>query len=152
MSAPPDSSRPELVPYERKYQQGFAELTTSVHAEFGFAYDPALDKDLAQPDAVYRDAWVIVEDGRVVGSVALLHWTDREAVLKRMYVAPHLRGRGFGRQLFDAIIERARSAGYARLSLDTNTRQLAAQRAYSAAGFTLTGRDGDTLYYALSLR
>ncbi len=149
MNTPTPLSGPKLVPYRPEHQRGFAALVTSVHAEFGFAYDPELDRDLAQPEAFYRDTWVIVERGSVVGSVALLHRTEQEAVVKRMYLAPHLRGQGYGRQLVDAVIGRARSAGYARLTLDTDRRQDAAQRAYAAAGFTLTGRDGDTLYYAL---
>src|SRR5262249_51652316 len=58
------------------------------------------------------------------------------AELKRMYVAPELRGQGVGRVLVDALESEARQLGVRRLVLETGVRQTAAIALYRRAGFT----------------
>ena len=56
--------------------------------------------------------------------------------LKRMYVAPDVRGHGIGRALLDRLEAEARMLGLARLVLETGTRQAEALALYRRAGFT----------------
>lgn len=56
--------------------------------------------------------------------------------LKRMYVAPEMRGYGIGRALLARLEDEARTLGLTRLVLETGTRQAEALALYRNAGFT----------------
>jgi putative acetyltransferase len=60
----------------------------------------------------------------------------RVGELKRMYVAPEVRGEGIGRALLARLETAARALGLTRLVLETGTRQTEALALYRRAGFT----------------
>jgi putative acetyltransferase len=60
----------------------------------------------------------------------------RVGELKRMYVAPEVRGQGIGRALLARLEAEARTLGLDRLVLETGTRQAEALALYRRAGFT----------------
>ncbi len=83
--------------------------------------------------------------GRPVGCGALRRVRESALVrelgpqvgeLKRMYVAPDVRGKGIGRALLDRLEAEARAIGLTRLVLETGTRQGEALALYQRAGFT----------------
>ena len=55
-----------------------------------------------------------------IGCGAVKHHPDRPAELKRMWIAPHLRGLGLGRRLLEALEACARSAGADRARIETS--------------------------------
>lgn len=55
--------------------------------------------------------------------------------VKRMYVAPHARGRRIGAVVLDALADQARRLGYTRLVLETGVRQPEAVALYSREGW-----------------
>jgi GNAT superfamily N-acetyltransferase len=77
----------------------------------------------------------------VVGCVALLAHPDGVFELAKMAVAPAAQGRGIGRRLVAAAVDRARALGATRLFLGTNSRLTAALRLYQDAGFVPITRD-----------
>ena len=60
----------------------------------------------------------------------------RVGELKRMYVAPEVRGQGIGQALLTRLEDEARALGLTRLVLETGTRQSEALALYRNAGFT----------------
>jgi putative acetyltransferase len=83
--------------------------------------------------------------GRPVGCGAVRRLRDASLVrelgpgvgeLKRMFVAPDVRGHGIGRALLARLEDEARALGLARLVLETGTRQAEALALYRNAGFT----------------
>lgn len=93
---------------------------------------------LAVPDAATFVASIDGSDvGLVFGSPHHAHAGD--AGLYSMWVAPATRGYGAGEALIAAVIDWARSAGYATLRLDVGDVNVSAQRLYERMGFTPTG-------------
>lgn len=65
-------------------------------------------------------------------------WRARGAdvELKRMYVPPAFRGRGLARAVLAELERTARAAGFARLILETGSKQPEAVALYESAGYT----------------
>jgi len=90
--------------------------------------------------------------GRPVGCGALRRLREAALVrelgprvgeLKRMYVAPDVRGLGIGRALLAGLEAEARALGLTRLVLETGTRQAEALALYRRAGFTEVSAYGE---------
>lgn len=79
---------------------------------------------------------LLAGDGeRAVGCIALRRIDATTAEMKRLYVAPEARGGRLGRRLVERLITETKTAGYARICLDTLPTMHAAQRLYEALGF-----------------
>ena len=78
---------------------------------------------------------VIYAGGKPVAGGGIKRDEDGVAEIKRMYVAPALRRQGLGRRLLEALEEKARELGYARIRLDTGARQQHARAMYERAGY-----------------
>ncbi|MFJ1832053.1 GNAT family N-acetyltransferase, partial [Streptomyces sp. NPDC088178] len=72
---------------------------------------------------------------------ALLAYPEAVFELAKMAVAPAAQGRGIGRQLIVAAIDRAQAFGAARLFLGTNDKLAAAIHLYKEAGFVRITRN-----------
>jgi GNAT superfamily N-acetyltransferase len=61
--------------------------------------------------------------------------TDGEVEIKRMFVARTVRGRGFSRQVLEALEDRARELRVGRIVLETGQKQPEAIRLYTTSGY-----------------
>lgn len=110
-------------------------------AELPFEIDfQDLDRELAELPTEYGPpvgAGLLAVDGlgEAVGVVGVRRFTDGDAELKRMFVAPAGRGTGAGSALATAAVEAARGLGYRRLLLDTVAWMTSAIGIYEALGF-----------------
>ena len=85
-------------------------------------------------------------DGSILGTITLepfdpaseLARDDTEADIRAFAVAAQAQGKGVGRRLLLAVIERAEKRGLRRLRLCTNPAMVAAQHLYAATGFSRT--------------
>ena len=93
---------------------------------------------------------VAANDSVIVGTVMLQMWPNggellrgpEEAEMRALAVRPEARGRGVGRALVDAVIERAASLGIRHLLLLTQSEMKTAHRIYEQADFVrLPDRD-----------
>lgn len=79
----------------------------------------------------------IIEQGdKTVGCGALRVLDDKYGELKRMYVRPDYRGRGFGRQLIRHLEQTARTLGVTCMRLETGPEQIEALALYRSEGYT----------------
>jgi RimJ/RimL family protein N-acetyltransferase len=109
-----------------------------------------------QPDASIFDRWHADEDvhafgffddDRLVGYGEI--WEDRdehEAELARLIVDPARRGDGVGRSLALALSERARELGYDDVWVRVVPENVAAIKAYAAAGFARTTTEEESRF------
>lgn len=98
----------------------------------------ALDRAEMGPDV--GEMWVIEEDGRILGSIAMLA-EEGMGRLRWLLLHPDLRGRGAGRKLVEASLDYARERGFAGVFLTTISGLDAAHHIYRKAGFELTSTE-----------
>ena len=108
--------------------------------EFGF--DSTFEAYVAAPLAAFarqisprERIWIAEQDGRVVGSVAIVSASDDIAQLRWFLVDPATRGSGLGTTLLREAVAFCRASGYRLVVLWTVSALAAAGRLYRAAGF-----------------
>ncbi|HLZ39062.1 MAG TPA: GNAT family N-acetyltransferase [Mycobacteriales bacterium] len=137
-------------------------VVADVLLEHGLGFDPALDADILTPRAHYLTAGgafflAVDADGGVVGTAALMRTGAATGELRKLFLLPHVRGRGVGRLLLDAVLDAARARALRRVTLTTRERYGVAMRLYERYRFRYVGgahqwRAGDPgLTYALDL-
>jgi GNAT superfamily N-acetyltransferase len=124
-------------------------LIIALNAELSARYpEPGATHFRLDPDDVAPGRGIFVVARRLGGPVGCgaLRWLRESALirelgprvgeLKRMYVAPEVRGQGIGRALLVRLEAEARTLGLDRLVLETGTRQAEALALYRRAGFS----------------
>jgi GNAT superfamily N-acetyltransferase len=120
-------------------------LVVEVLGEFGFTTKVGgVESDLREIEERYAGAqagfWVAEACGAIVGTAAIRPRDGETCELKRLYVRAPFRGTGLGQRLYDYAEAFARSAGYARIWLDSSRRFAKAHRLYERNGFVLLTR------------
>jgi DNA-binding MarR family transcriptional regulator/GNAT superfamily N-acetyltransferase len=94
---------------------------------------------IANFNAKRERCWIAELDGRHVGHIFLVQHPEQKetAKLRLLYVDPSARGMGLGQRLVSECIAFARAAGYARITLWTQSILQSAHRIYQSAGFRL---------------
>lgn len=73
--------------------------------------------------------------GEPVACGGIARYDDATAEIRRMYVVPAARGRGFARAVLEALEDEARALGYTFARLETGNLQAAAIGLYVSAGY-----------------
>lgn len=84
---------------------------------------------------------LVSESGHIVGCGGLYPLSTKEAEVRKMYFAPHVRGRGLGRVLLTELIAFARAHGFQRVVLETASVLNPAISLYTRFGFQPVQRD-----------
>jgi putative acetyltransferase len=119
----------------------------ATHAERALAGARCRKGHALDPDGLHRpgiDVIALWRGGRPVAVGALRALSREHGELKSMFVADAARGQGVGRRLLGELVDRARSCGMTRLSLETGRSGYfeAARRLYEQAGFAVCGPFG----------
>ena len=59
------------------------------------------------------------DNEELIGCIALRKLDERTCEMKRLFLRPGARGKGYGRKMINELIEQARMIGYLRMRLDT---------------------------------
>ena len=101
--------------------QNFSSEIESIHIQYG------------PPDGILRIASTGSESA--IGCFGIRKIEERICELKRMYVLPDHRGKGFGQVLMDDAVSEGKRLGYERMRLDTIPTMKAAVKLYQKNGF-----------------
>ncbi len=109
-------------------------------AEYGF--DRTFEAYVAGPLAEFalsctdrERIWLAEQDGRCVGSIAIVTLSPETALLRWFLVDPSVRGAGLGKSLLNGAVAFCRSAGYQSVALWTVSALKVATHLYRSAGF-----------------
>jgi len=140
----------KLIKYTNSYQKDVKDFVIAAHDEFTFPYDRKLDYDLDNPDKYYNNRggmfYLLLDNEKVIGTAAVKKLDDKTAELKRLYVNKNYRGKGLGLQLFTEALDFCRENKIAKVVLDTNIKQKAAQKLYEKNGFKIDRVDKNTIF------
>jgi putative acetyltransferase len=128
----------EIVDFHPDHAAAFKALNVAWISQF-FALEPkdleVLDDPFGKVVAPGGHILMALEEGEPIGCVALLPMPGGGFEVAKMAVIEAHKGRGIGRDLMAACIERARSAGAKRLYLETNSGLAPALGLYRSFGF-----------------
>ena len=87
---------------------------------------------LKPPDGII---YLLVDCGDIAGMGAIRKLSDEIGEIKRMYISPLYRGRGYGKQMLNKLLEVGREFGCSSFLLETSKFMTVAQHIYKSAGF-----------------
>ena len=133
--------------------------------EFGIPVTAEDQPDLSAIGQVYQSGtggfWVAEQAGRIVGTIGLIGFGERQGALRKMFVAADARGRehGVAARLLAILLDHAREHALNAITLGTIERLHAARRFYERSGFAQIAADAlpegfprmpvDTRFYRL---
>jgi ribosomal protein S18 acetylase RimI-like enzyme len=88
---------------------------------------------LAPPDGII---YLLRDEGNIVGMGAIRKLSNEIGEIKRMYIRPLYRGRGYGKQMLNILLEAGRELGCSAFRLETSKFMTVAQHIYKSVGFT----------------
>ena len=168
MSPPEIETDVRIVPFVQSDQAGVLDVILPIQQEeFAIPITAEDQPDLLAITDFYQTGtggfWVAKAAGRVVGTIGLKDIGNRQAALRKMFVATHYRGSppGTAGKLLTTVLTAAESRGIATIFLGTTDKFVGAHRFYEKNGFTEIKRQElpdtfplmavDTKFYAICL-
>ncbi|HEY3068269.1 MAG TPA: GNAT family N-acetyltransferase [Methylomirabilota bacterium] len=138
------NTSPAIVPFDPAHAAGVLDVIGTVFREYEMTFDPPdFDADLTDIPRYYGERggcfWVLVDNGRVVGTVAGVPTGHGNCEVKRLYLAADYRGRGLGRALMQQMLDWARASGYRVVVAWSDVRLVTAHVVYNRLGFIRFG-------------
>lgn len=132
-----------IIPFAAEHAAGVVSVILPIQQlEFGVPITLEAQPDLMDIPGFYQcragNFWVAVAGEEVVGTIGLLDIGNRQAALRKMFVAASHRGsdHGVARRLLDELVAWAEARGIVEILLGTTDKFLAAHRFYEKNRFS----------------
>jgi len=113
-------------------QTYYSELKVRFHDGYDEAVSPVADDEMTSPAGLLLVARL---HGEPVGCGAVIFLSDDVGLVKRMWVAPAVRGLGLGRRLLFELEDRGRAHGVRLMRLETKDELAEAVQMYRTSGY-----------------
>ena len=132
----------DLRPAKNSDGDAIRSLISGVLRDYGIPTNLATtEKDLADIEANYQGAGgaflVLVDQEKLIGTVALCRESDLSCELCRMYLAAGYRRQGLGRMLLETALRQAAESGFSEVRLETAAVLKEAISLYQSVGFAV---------------
>src|SRR5262249_19085675 len=132
-----------IVPFASRYAADALRVILDIQREeFGLSITAEDQPDLLDVPGFYQvcagEFWLALDGDKVVGTIALKDIGERQAALRKMFVARAARGgggSGVAARLLETLLGHAGRSGIRSIFLGTTDRFLAAHRFYEKHGF-----------------
>jgi len=117
--------------YGENYQIDAVSIIGQIIPEYVDAHLEDLTS-LKPPDGII---YLLVVEGDIAGMGALRKLSHKIGEIKRMYIRPFYRGRGYGKQMLNRLLKVGRRFGCSSFLLETSKFMTVAQHIYKSFGF-----------------
>ncbi|MFL9838723.1 GNAT family N-acetyltransferase [Flavobacterium sp. ST-75] len=134
-----------ITDFSPEYKQAFKQLNEEWISKY-FVMEEADYKALDNPESYILDkgGYIIMAlyNNEAVGTCALIKMDDEkyDFELAKMAVSPNIQGKGIGKKLMQAVVDKAKSKGAKWLYLESNTILTPAITLYEKTGFVKVKR------------
>jgi ribosomal protein S18 acetylase RimI-like enzyme len=148
-------SQVEIVGFDDRYAEDFGRLNYEwIEKSYGVEQHDhdVLDNPRTSVIEPGGEIFFAVDNGKALGTVAMIPLDFDSFELAKMAVAPEARGRGIGDLLMAACIQFARESGAKSIILESNTKQEAAINLYRKFGFIEIPLDPNSHFVRANIR
>ena len=107
--------------------------------EYPFDKSCYSDSDLFTLGETYggkRDSFFVIEEnGRIIGTAGVKEDSDETALMRRLFVDPEFRSKGYGKLLIGKVVDFCKSANYQHIVFRTTNRMVQAIELCKKKGF-----------------
>ncbi len=119
----------------------------------GTAYEDKETPNMFESYQGKKEVYFVIEENGVVvgggGIKPLRGFGDDVCELQKMYFSPSIRGKGFGKKMFDKCMQAAKDFGYKKCYLESASQLKAAIHIYEKKGFVRLNKPlGNTGHYS----
>ena len=133
----------EISPFALQHAKGVVDVILPIQRlEFDIPISLEAQPDLQDIPGFYQKGlgnfWVALDNGAVVGTVALVDIGGNQVALRKMFVSAAYRGaeHGVAKRLLDTLLQWCVERGVKEIFLGTTSKFLAAHRFYEKNAFT----------------
>jgi GNAT superfamily N-acetyltransferase len=140
--------------YPRDYDEACGLIQEGLRDHWGDGFDPTFNADLNNIAAAYGQEIFLIardEDGKIVGTGAVICEDACTGRVVRMSVARNLRRQGIGWKILNALLDASRKRGYSKLVLETTSTWTDAVSFYLNFGFSIIGTENGDTHFVINL-
>ncbi len=142
----------EIIQYRDKYKDEVIQLILHIQNDEAKINMPLEGQpDLLDIPACYMkqggNFWVAIDNGHVIGTIALMRINDEWSVMKKFFVRADYRSQKVGLALYSRLLDFANAKGFRHMILDTPSVAKKAHSFYERAGFRRISKSALAIEY-----